>query len=98
MKQQVKYAAMSWYHRDDYEKLRSIFTDSHVLPKTFEKWLQLAEDGFKNFTRQGLVVEKVYIDPDTFPAWCNARGLNVDAKARVKFANDFVGRKYLGKN
>lgn len=98
MKQQVKYVGMPWYRRADYEKLLSIFSDNHVLPETFEKWLQKAEDGFDDFTRQGLIVEKVYIDPDTFPAWCRARGLNIDAKARVEFANDFVGRKYLDKN
>jgi hypothetical protein len=98
MSQKVQYIGMAWYHREDYEKLSSIFTDSHVLPKTFDKWLQLAEKGFNSFASQGITVEKVYINPDTFPAWCKARGLDINTEARFEFSTDFVRRKYLGED
>ena len=98
MKQNIKYVGMTWYRREDYEKLRAIFTDANVLPSTFNKWLQLAEKGFSDLTMKGVTVEKVYIDLDSFPTWCRARGLNVDAKARVEFSNGVVARKYLGKD
>lgn len=98
MNPKVQYVGMVWYRREDYEKLKSIFTDGHVLPDTFDRWLQLAENSFTKFSIQGITVEKVYIDPETFPGWCKERSFNIDAKARTAFSNDFVARKYLGKN
>jgi len=98
MNPKIKYAGLVWYRREDYEKLKSVFSDSHVLPETFDKWLQRAENGFSDATSKGHTVVKVYIDPETFPAWCRQRSLDVNAKARVAFANDFIARKYRGQN
>lgn len=44
--------------------------------------------------RRGLIAERVYIDPDEFPRWCAARGLDLDADARMAFASEAVARKY----
>ena len=72
-----------------------MFIDGHKLPLSFDKWLKKAQQGFDDYTRKGHTVEKVYIDPDTFPAWCRERGHEIDARARTEFANDVVGRKYV---
>lgn len=68
--------------------------DADVLPPTFEKWFYRAEQLRGRLKKQGMVVEKVEIDPETFPAWCAARGLNVDAEARNAFANEAVAAKH----
>ena len=34
----------------------------------------------------GDVVIKVFIDPETFPAWCAGKGLAMDAEARSQLA------------
>jgi hypothetical protein len=86
---------MAWYHREDWQKLKAIFTDSQVLPPSYEIWLEKAESGFRRAKSRGMIVEKVYIDPDTFPAWCRSRGLNIDAQARTAFAGEVVARMYL---
>ena len=96
MDPQVKYIGMAWYRRKDYKKLLKLFVDSSKLPKTYDKWLKLAQKGFDDLVIQGCIVEEVYIDPETFPTWCVAHGLDIDAKARVRFANEFVARKHLG--
>ena len=90
-----RYAGMVWYRRDDWEKLRAIFADSHVLPDTYDQWLQKAEDGYRRFKGGGTIVEKVYIDPETFPDWCRNRGLDIDANARTAFSSEMVRRKYI---
>jgi hypothetical protein len=94
----LQYVGIAWYRKENWEKLLEIFEDAHVLPSTYNQWLKQAEDILRREESLGRIVEKAYIDPETFPAWCRERGLNVDAKARMEFGNDFVARKYLRKN
>jgi hypothetical protein len=95
MTKQTRIAAFPWYKREDYDELLHLFADAVSLPKTYEHWLELAENGVNSLRSKGLTVEKVYIDPKTFPSWCAARSLNVDSKARIRFANETAARKYL---
>jgi hypothetical protein len=41
-------------------------------------------------TGEGFLLVKAYIDPDTFPEWCRSHGMEMDAKARVNFAQDYA--------
>ncbi|HCB12137.1 MAG TPA: hypothetical protein DEP36_01000 [Gammaproteobacteria bacterium] len=91
---QIRAVGMVWYRQEDYFKIKNIMVDSRKLPNTYVKWLKQANQGFQQLTAQGHLVEKVYLDPNTFPAWCSERGLDVDANARMTFANEFVARKY----
>ena len=85
---------MVWYHPEDWDKLGRLFDDP-FFKKPFDDWLKNAEYGFKDQGRRDRVVEKVYLDPEQFPLWCAECGLHVDAKARIRFANEAVARKYL---
>lgn len=99
MSQQKPIIGMVWYrNQKDYGILKSLFTDGHTLPSTYEQWLSKAERGFKEFQTKGYIVEKAYLDPETFPAWCRERGLDINAQARKEFGNWFVYRKYGGGN
>lgn len=84
---------MVWYHQEDYLKIKNIMVDSRNLPDTYAQWLKQANHRFQQLVAQGHSVEKVYLDPSTFSTWCAARGLDVNADARMTFANDFVARK-----
>jgi len=83
----VQAIGMAWYREADYDKLRTLFVDGDRLPRTFLQWQDQAEQGRKRYVRQGTVVVKAYIDPDTFPAWCAANGCSGDAGGRMKFAS-----------
>lgn len=83
----IKAIGMAWYEEQHYARLRSLFTDGNKLHATFLQWQDAAEHGRKRYVRQGYVVVKAYIDPDTFPVWCTAHGHNVDAQGRMAFAN-----------
>jgi hypothetical protein len=87
--------AMTWYRRDDWEQLRAIFADAHLLPADHDQWLQRAESQRRMYEEKGVVVEKVHIDPQTFPEWCRKRALKIDAEARTRYANELVACKYL---
>jgi len=92
MPQTIRATGLVWYRKSDWPRVRDIMADADKLPATFEKWLYAAEKAFNLMQKQGGIVEKVYLDPDEFPRWCEARGLNIDAKARTEFANDAVYR------
>ncbi len=89
----VSVVGIAWYKREDYEKLLGIFVDNEKLASTYDEWLKDAERVVDQLRRDGHAFQKVYIDPDTFPAWCAARGMNIDAEARTLFASEFVSRK-----
>jgi hypothetical protein len=90
----VRAVGMVWYRQADYPRILQIMADADKLPTTWEKWSERAEQGFRLNTEKGFLVEKVYLDPDEFSGWCKARGLDIDAKARTRFANEAVYAKY----
>lgn len=92
---QVQVVAMVWYHESDYDRLKAMFIDSHVLPRTFLQWQDLAEQGRKRLLRQGHMVVKAYIDPNTFPDWCIKNGHKLDASGRNAFGNTEASRVYM---
>jgi len=45
------------------------------MPSKWEDWLKAAEKMEKEVLQAGNVVERIYIDPNTFPDWCRANGV-----------------------
>ena len=89
-----KYTGVAWYYSAaDYTLLKHISADGHELPESFEEWIEQAEKSVSLFTTQGWTVEKVFLDPVEFPAWCRALGMKIDYLARIEFASAVVARK-----
>jgi hypothetical protein len=84
--QQPMVQAMVWYRQEHWQALRDMFADTHLLPLTYEDWLQRAESKKTEIQAAGDRVIKVYIDPETFPQWCRDKGLTMDAEARARLA------------
>lgn len=78
---------IAWYRLEDYDAIRRIMADRNQLPDTFSIWRMKAEAHEKMERRNGKVVVRVFIDPETFPDWCLSRSLDVDAKARMLYAS-----------
>ena len=92
----IRAVGLVWYRRNDYSRVLQIMTDADELPPTWDKWLYRAEQALRRFEKSGMVVEKVYLDPEIFPGWCEARGLEIDAKARIAFVNAAVREMHGG--
>jgi hypothetical protein len=90
----ISVTGIAWYKREDYERLRALFMDGDKLPSTYDQWLNKAEDIVNQFRSNGQAFQKVYIDPNTFADWCSARGLDIDAKARMRFSNEGAAGKH----
>jgi hypothetical protein len=78
--------AMVWYQEEHYAALLAIFDDSHLLPPSYGDWLLRAEEKKAEVEARGDQVIKVYIDPATFPEWCEKKNLAKDANARAELA------------
>ena len=91
----ISIVGITWYKREDYEKLKSLFVDGRILPESYDDWLQSAEEVVNGFRAQGQAFKKVYIDPNTFPVWCASKGLEINANARSRFSAEqaYKGRE-----
>jgi hypothetical protein len=83
---QVSLQAVVWYKEEHYEQLLSMFDDTELLPLTYRDWLVRAEAKKAEVEAAGDQVIKVFIDPDTFPEWCEKKELPMDANARSQLA------------
>lgn len=82
--------AMVWYKAEDWDRLMGLFSDSHLLPPNYADWLGRAEEMVQQVEKTGDVVVKVFIDPETFPAWCKAQGREMNSDARAELAIQVV--------
>lgn len=79
---------MSWYLEEDFEEIKRVMTDSHTLHRTYAEWFKAATTGEEHQRRAGQHVIRAIIRPQAFKQWCEQRGLNIDSKARMAFANE----------
>jgi hypothetical protein len=84
----IQITGVAWYRRETYEACLRIMADQHLLPRTFDEWEKKAHALVEDAERRGMRIARVEIDPKEFPVWCALRGLQVDAKARMQFANE----------
>ena len=94
-----KIAAIGWYREDDYQNVIKVSDDGDVFDPVYANWLKVAERAFENIEKMpGVIPLKVYIHSKTFPIWCDANGMEVDAKARIAYGNHmaFDHAKKLG--
>ena len=85
--------AMVWYKEEDWDKLMELFPDSHLLPPTYQDWLGRAEQMKTQVEASGDVVMKVFIDPETFPAWYKEQGKEMNSEARAELAIQVAQRQ-----
>ena len=80
------HVASAWFRREDYERFRALAPDGAGLPAMFDEWEKEALRQLAQFSKQGIVVEKIVIDPDQFVAWCRTAKIEPNQKARTQYA------------
>ncbi|MFN3686119.1 hypothetical protein [Salinarimonas sp.] len=92
--QKTRAVGIAWYERDDYPRILEIMTDADTLPRTYDAWKKSAEGAERAVKGSGAHVVRAIIEPDKFRAWCLSNGLDVDAKARMRFASETAARHF----
>ena len=77
---------VAWYRKEQWERLRSVSSDRDGLETTFEEWEEMAKRRFNELRIAGQTVEKVDVDVEELVIWCKGRGMEIDGKARSRFA------------
>lgn len=93
----ISITGISWYYKEDFENIKKILVDGDNLGKSYEDWLRMAEKSYNQLVSSGHLVEKVFINSKTFPKWCEENHLALNSKARIRFGNEIVRKKYLEK-
>ena len=91
--QQPMIQALVWYKEEHYAELLAMFDDAELLPPTYQHWLARAEEKKAEVEANGDQVIKVFIDPETFPQWCDKKNLPKDANSRSQMAIEVVQAK-----
>ncbi|MDR2561973.1 MAG: hypothetical protein LBC63_09420 [Holophagales bacterium] len=86
----VKVAALPWYKRDEYDRVRSVCTDGDSFAPTYDEWRKKTEEREKSAEGEGARVVTAHIDPDVFPGWCKSKGIKPNSDARELFAKEFA--------
>jgi hypothetical protein len=81
---------LPWYELEDYERVKVVMADGHLLPDIYSVWRLKAEQIERQLRRQGHRTVRAPLRADEFAAWCAARGHNVDAKGRTEYAAWFA--------
>jgi len=86
----LRVIGISWFR----EAIRAVSEDGHKMPSKWKDWLKGAEEFEQKAIQSGKIVERINIDPNTFPDWCKKNGVGVNRQGRQKFAAMAVGSKY----
>ena len=79
---------IAWFKDENtYRRAREIFTDSEVVPATFEDWRAIVKKELEEIKRVGNTALRVDIDPQAFVDWCYAHGHRPDSLGRTAFVN-----------
>jgi hypothetical protein len=85
---------VAWYRPKQWQRLREVAEDIENLEESYEAWLQTAERLIREGIPSNLSAEKVDVDIEALLAWCNARGLAINAKTRSHYVSEKLREKY----
>jgi hypothetical protein len=79
---------VAWYKDEaTYRRALAIFTDPGNMPASFEEWKALVGRQIEFIKGDGNVALRADLDPETFAAWCAARGHLANSQGRIAFVN-----------
>ena len=86
----MSYIALSWFtNKTEYDAVK-VVAGVKDMPSTFDEWKVLAEKFERRETAKGIRVIRSIIKADEFFAFCSKNGLNVDSKARIRYATHWA--------
>ena len=84
---------IAWYRQEQWSRWKEISLDRNEMCGSYDEWLEGAEKGIKDFTKDGLEVHKVDIDVEEFLKWATKEKIAITGHARSDFANLKLGKE-----
>ena len=81
---------LPWCREEDYDSFLAIFKDPNDLPKSWDNFVARMEKAERSYQDSGQLVRRIYINPRTFPIWCERNGHRVNPDTCYKFAAEIA--------
>jgi hypothetical protein len=78
--------ALAWYRQDQWQLLLDYSTDSDKLARTYQEWLEHAEEKVNKMSKDGLNVVKIDINIEEMKKWCEKYDKPIDGYTRSEYA------------
>jgi hypothetical protein len=77
---------LAWYLPEQWDRLRAISNDPHVLEDTYLEWFNGATEYAQKMSENGIQCMKVHVDVEELLEFCRKRRLPIDSSSRAQFA------------
>ena len=78
--------ALAWYRQDQWQLLLDYSTDSDKLERTYQEWLEHAEEKVNEMDNDGINIVKVDINIEEMKKWCERHDKQIDSYTRGEYA------------
>ncbi len=78
--------ALAWYRQDQWQLLLDYSTDSDKLERTYQEWLEHAEEKVNEIGKDGINVVKIDINIEEMKKWCKRHDKQIDGHTRSEYA------------
>jgi len=78
--------ALAWYRQEQWQLLLDYSTDSDKLERTYQEWLEHAEERVNEMGNNGINVVKVGINIEEMKKWCERHDKLIDGHTRSEYA------------
>ncbi len=85
-------AAVAWYRRDQWERLRDVVADPEMLEDSYDAWVSFASRRMSELRREGVEPVRLFVEVKALEHWCRANGRDVDGAARAAYASQLLSR------
>jgi hypothetical protein len=84
---------VTWFKREHYGQLRSLFVDGRLFPPTYDEWLEDASTTMVTYQDLNIQAVRVPILPGTFRRWCEQNNTRPDHVARHRFGREMLKKQ-----
>ncbi len=92
MSKETEYG-VCWYKREQGDRFRDMGSDPERIEDTDEEWIQGANKSISRLQSQGMKIRKISVNVEEMLAWCNERGVPLNAESRAEYAARLLADK-----
>jgi hypothetical protein len=85
LQRQTLATGITWFRKEDYAALCELFIDGEKMPTMWEEWLKHSEAMERDAKTKFQNIDRIYLDPAEFAAWCKGHSIRPDSIARHRF-------------
>lgn len=82
--------AVSWYQKDEWEKMKALSVDAETLDDDYESWKKNANSLIASLKENGVVS----VNAEKLLAWCQEQGRPLNGEARSAYAVHILQQRH----